>query len=57
MTKKGITPLKTDGDSVKGPKLIKDKSSKRRLSIYDDFSDENLNDPDFNYSEDQFDEE
>jgi hypothetical protein len=57
MTKKGIDPLKADGDFAKGAKLTKDKSTKRRLSIYDDFSDENLEDTDFNYSNDQFDEE
>jgi hypothetical protein len=57
ITKKGIDPLKADGDSIKNAKIHKDKSSKRRLSIYDDFSDENLNEPDFNYADDQFDEE
>jgi len=57
ITKKGIDPLKTDGDAIKSPKVHKDKSSKRRLSIYDEFEDENLNDLDFKYSDDQFDEE
>ena len=44
ITKKIVNPLKADGDTIKGPKLQKDKSSKRRLSIYDDFSDENPDD-------------
>jgi hypothetical protein len=44
ITKKSINPLKVDGDTVKGPKLQKDKSSKRKLSIYDDFNDEELDD-------------
>lgn len=57
ITKKGVNPLKADEDSVKNPKLHKDKSSKKRLSIYDDFADENLNDFDFNYRDDQFDDE
>ena len=57
ITKKGIEPLKTDGDSIKNAKLHKDKSSKRRLSIYDDFADENLNELDYKYSDDQSDEE
>jgi len=42
ITKRGIEPLKADGDSIKNAKLLKDKSTKRRLSIYDDFADENL---------------
>jgi len=49
--------LKTDGDSIKNEKLHKDKSSKRRLSIYDDFADDNLDELDYKYSNDQFDEE
>lgn len=57
ITKKGTDPLKTDGDAIKSAKLHKDKSTKRRLSIYDEFEDENLNDLNFNYSDDQFDEE
>lgn len=44
ITKKTVTPLKADGDTIKGPKLQKDKSTKRKLSIYDDFSDENPDD-------------
>lgn len=42
ITKKSINPLKVDGDTIKGPKLPKDKSTKRKLSIYDDFNDEDL---------------
>lgn len=57
ITKKGIDPLKADSDSIKSAKLLKDKSSKRRLSIYDDFEDENLDEPDYKFSDDQFDEE
>jgi len=57
ITKKGIEPLKTDGDSVKNTKLHKEKSSKRRLSIYDDFADENFDELDYKYSDEQFDEE
>jgi len=57
ITKKGIDPLKADGDAIKSVKLHKDKSSKRRLSIYDDFADENLNELDYKYSDDQFDDE
>jgi hypothetical protein len=57
ITKKGIEPLKADGDSIKSARLQKDKSSKRRLSIYDDFADENLDEFDYKYSNDQFDEE
>ena len=45
------------GDAIRSAKLHKDKSAKRRLSIYDDFADENLNELDFNYRDDQFDEE
>lgn len=57
ITKKGIDPLKSDGDTIKNAKLHKDKSSKRRLSIYDDFADENLDELNYNFSDDQFDEE
>ncbi|MFY9152397.1 MAG: hypothetical protein WAO52_10300 [Prolixibacteraceae bacterium] len=57
ITKKGPDALKSDGDALKGTKLHKDKSSKRRLSIYDDFADENDDEMDFNYSDKQFDEE
>lgn len=57
ITKKGTEPLKTDGDSVKNTKLHKEKSSKRRLSIYDDFADENFDELDYKYSDEQFDEE
>jgi hypothetical protein len=57
ITKKGIDPLKTDGDSIKNAKLHKDKSSKRRLSIYDNFADENLDELDYKYSDDQSDDE
>ncbi|MEI8112582.1 MAG: hypothetical protein WCI54_03075 [Bacteroidia bacterium] len=57
ITKKGIDPLKTDGDAIKNAKLHKDKSSKRRLSIYDDFADENNDEFEYKYRDDQFDEE
>ena len=57
ITKKGNDPLKTDGDAINGAKLHKDKSSKRRLSIYDDFADDNLNELDYNYSDNQFEDE
>ena len=57
ITKKGIEPLKTDNESIKSSKLLKDKGSKRRLSIYDDFADENLDNMGYNYIDDQFDEE
>jgi hypothetical protein len=57
ITKRGIEPLKSDGDTVKNAKLHKDKSSKRRLSIYDDFADEQLDELDSKFSDDQFDEE
>jgi hypothetical protein len=57
ITKKGIDPLKADGDSIKNAKLQKDKSSKRRLSIYDDFEDENLDELDYKFSDDQLDDE
>lgn len=52
MTKKGGLPLKADADTIKGPKLQKDKSSKKRLSIYDDFSDENPGELDYNSDDD-----
>jgi hypothetical protein len=55
ITKKGGVPLKADGDTIKAPKLQKDKSSKRRLSIYDDFSDENLDNLELNFDDDQLD--
>jgi hypothetical protein len=57
ITNKGIDPLKADGDAIKNTKLHKDKNSKRRLSIYDDFADENLDELNFKYRDDQFDEE
>lgn len=57
ITKKGIEPLKADGDSIKNAKLLKDKSTKRRLSIYDDFADENFDELDYKYSDDFYDEE
>lgn len=57
ITKKGIDPVNPDGDSMKNAKIHKDKSSKRRLSIYDDYSDENLDELDFKYNDDQFNEE
>ncbi len=58
INKKGVDPLKSDGDAIKNAKLHKDKSSKRRLSIYDDFADdENLDELDYKYSDDQLDEE
>jgi len=57
ITKKGVDPLKADGDAIKNTKLHKDKSSKRRLSIYDDFADENLDELNFKSRDDQFDEE
>ena len=57
ITKKGVDPLKADGDAIKNTKLHKDKSSKRKLSIYDDFADDNLDELDYNFRDDQFDEE
>ncbi len=57
ITKKANGLLSPDGDSAKNVKVHKDKSAKRRLSIYDDFSDENLDDPDFKYDDENFDEE
>jgi hypothetical protein len=56
ITKKGNTLLNTDVDSVKNAKVHKDKSAKRRLSIYDDF-DENLDNLEFKYDDYNFDEE
>ncbi|HEY3372472.1 MAG TPA: hypothetical protein VGK10_16570 [Prolixibacteraceae bacterium] len=55
ITKKGITPLKVDGDTIKAPKLQKDRSAKRRLSIYDDFSDENPDGFENNFDDDDVD--
>ncbi len=55
ITKKGVLSLKADGDTIKGPKLQKDKSSKKRLSIYDDFSDENPGELDYNSDDDDLD--
>jgi len=57
ITKKGIDPLKADGDAVRNTKIHKDKTTKRRLSIYDDYNDESLDHLNFNYDDDQFDEE
>jgi len=57
ITKKGIDPLKADGDAVRNTKIHKDKTSKRRLSIYDDFAEDNLDDLNFKYNDEQFDEE
>lgn len=57
ITKKGIDPLKADGDSIKNAKLLKDRSTKRRLSIYDDFADENLDELNYKYSDDLQDDE
>lgn len=55
ITKKTVTPLKADGDTIKGPKLQKDKSTKRKLSIYDDFADENPDDFQNFYEDDETD--
>jgi len=57
ITKKGIDPLKADGDAVRNTKIHKDKTSKRRLSIYDDFADENLDDLNYNNNDELLDEE
>ncbi len=57
ITKKGIDPLRSDGESVKNTKIPKDKSAKRKLSIYDDFYDENPENIDYNFRNDQLDEE
>lgn len=56
ITKRGNDPLQADYDSAKS-KFLKDKSPKRRLSIYDDFDDENLNEINYNYDDEQFDDE
>lgn len=55
ITKKGIIPLKADGDTIRAPKLQKDRSTKRRLSIYDDFTDENPDNFENNTDEDELD--
>jgi hypothetical protein len=58
ISRKGSDPLRADEDAINGPKIHKDRSSKRRLSIYDDFSDEeDLDNFDLNYLNDDFDEE
>jgi len=58
ITKKGSVPLRADEDAINGPKIHKDRSSKRRLSIYDDFFDEeNLDEFDLKYRDNDFDEE
>lgn len=57
ISKRGSVPLRADDDAMKGPKIHKDKSSKKRLSIYDDFSNEDPDDYDLNYQSDEFDEE
>lgn len=56
ISKKGSDPLRADDDKTKGPKIHKDRSSKKRLSIYDDFSDEDLDEYDLNYQGEEFDE-
>jgi len=57
-SRRGNDPLNADSDSTKNGKQPKDKSAKRRLSIYDDFNDEeNLDDVDYKYIENEFDEE
>ena len=53
ITKAGGIPLKADGDTIKAPKLQKDRSTKRRLSIYDDFSDENTENFENNFDDDK----
>ena len=55
ITKKGILPFKADGDTIKAPKLQKDRSAKRRLSIYDDFADENPDSFETNFEDDDVD--
>ena len=45
----------TDSMNLKSRSVKKDKSSKRKLSIYDDFDDEPL-DSDLNFSDDYLDE-
>ena len=52
ITKKSIIPMKADSDTIKAPKLLKDRSGKRRLSIYDDFSDENPDSFENNFDDD-----
>jgi hypothetical protein len=58
VTKKGSDLSKNDADGPKIKHLGKDKSSKRRLSIYDDFADEDddLQNFNFNSEDDYFDE-
>lgn len=51
--KKGSDPLRAEDDKTKGPKIHKDKSSKKRLSIYDDFSDEDLDEYNFKYQDEE----
>jgi len=53
ITKAGGIPSKADGDTIKAPKLQKDRSTKRRLSIYDDFSDENPDNFENNFDDDE----
>ena len=55
ITKKSINPLKAEVDTIKAPKLQKDRTSKRRLSIYDDFSDENPDNFENNFDDDDLD--
>lgn len=58
ISRKGSDPLRADEDAINGPKIHKDRSSKRRLSIYDDFFDEeNLDEFDLKYRDNDFDEE
>lgn len=56
-SRKGNEPLSADNDSSKSSKQARDKSSKRRLSIYDDFDDEESSEMNFKYQEDEVDEE
>ena len=55
ITKAGSIHLKADGDTIKAPKLLKDRSTKRRLSIYDDFSDENPDNFENNFDDEDLD--
>lgn len=55
ITKRGSLSLKTDEDVIKAHKIQKDKSSKKRLSIYDDYSEEIPGEFDFNSDDDDFD--
>jgi hypothetical protein len=55
--KKGSLPFKSDDDKIKAPKLVKDKSAKKRLSIYDDFMDEDPDNLNLILENDQFDDE